>query len=294
MTEINIPSRHDLLYPTLLAIQQLGGSATKSELEEEVPRVANLSDEQLSVLFPDGSAHAGTPKVLYNGHWARTGLKKISAVDNSRHGVWSITSEGTNYLNMPPDEGDNSLKKAVREAYKKERESKSERIKEEDNNELSDEKTDWQNTLLATLKKMDPDAFERLSMRLLREAGFRNVLVTGRSGDGGIDGVGTYKVSLVSFPTFFQCKRFSGSVSAGTVRDFRGAMTGRGDKGLLITTGSFTSSAIEEANRDGAPPIDLIDGEELCKLLVEYRIGVRVEERTVLDVEVNQEFFENI
>ena len=294
MTEISIPSRYDLLYPTLLAIQQLGDSATKQELEEKVPQVAKLSDKQLSVLFPDGSKQAGTSKVLYNGAWARTDLKKIKAIENRSRGVWTITPEGTHYLNMPPDERDNSLKKAVREAYKKERESKTERIDEENNDDFSDEETEWRNILLATLRKMEPDAFERLSMRLLREAGFRNVEVTGRSGDGGIDGVGTYKVSLVSFPTFFQCKRYSGSVSAGTVRDFRGAMAGRGDKGLLITTGTFTRSAIEEASREGTPPVDLIDGEELCDLLVEYRIGVRVEERTVLDVEVNHAFFENI
>lgn len=295
MTDIDIPTTWDLMYPTLVAIQQLGGSATKSELEEEVSRIANFSDEQLSVLFPDGSNSAGTSKILYRLAWARTNLKKVNAAENSTRGVWSITSEGTNYLDLTPEAGDESLRKAVREAYAQERKAKSERIiNEENDDELSYEETEWQNILLATLKKMAPDAFERLSMRLLREAGFRNVEVTGKSGDGGIDGVGTYKVSLVSFPTYFQCKRFSGSVSAGIVRDFRGAMTGRGDKGLLITTGSFTSSAIEEANRDGAPPIDLIDGEELCKLLVEYRIGVRVEERIELDVEIIPEFFDNI
>lgn len=295
MTEISIPTTWDLMYPTLVAIQQLGGSATKSELEEEVPQVANLSDEQLFVLFPDGSHHAGTSKILFRMGWARTNLKKIKAAENSRRGVWSITPKGANYLDLTPEAGDESLRKAVREAFAEERRVKKELIIDEANDdELSNEETDGQNILLATLKEMDPDAFERLSMRLLREAGFRNVLVTGRSGDGGIDGVGTYKVSLVSFPTFFQCKRFSGSVSAGTVRDFRGAMAGRGDKGLLITTGSFTSSAIEEANRDGAPPVDLIDGEELCDLLVEYRIGVRVEERIELDVEIIQEFFDNI
>jgi len=294
MTEINIPSRQDLLYPTLLAIQQLGGSATKLELEEEVPRVASLSDDQLSVVFLGASQHAGTPKVLYNLAWALTGLKKISAVESIGRGICSITPEGKNYLNMPPDEGDNSLRKTVREAYRKERESKSERIDEENDNELSDERTDWQNTLLATLKKLDPSAFERLSKRLLREAGFSKVEVTGKSGDEGIDGVGIYKVSLVSFPTYFQCKRYSGSVSPGAVRDFRGAMAGRGDKGLLITTGTFTSSAIQEANRDGVPPVDLIDGEDLCDLLVKYRIGVRVKERIELDVEVIPEFFDNI
>ena len=135
------------------------------------------------------------------------------------------------------------------------------------------------------MKAMDPIAFERLAMRLLREAGFRNVEVTERSGDGGIDGTGVYRMSLVSFPTYFQCKRYKGSVSAGTVRDFRGAMTGRGEKGLVITTGTFTSSARDEATRDGAPPIDLVEGDEL---------GVKVETRTVEDDHVEAEFFDTI
>ena len=294
MTEINIPTYNDLMYPTLIAIQQLGGSASKSELEEKVPQVADLSDEHLSISFPDDSMNAGTSKVLHRMGWALTNLKKIKAVENSKRGVWSITAEGTNYLDLSPEAGDKSLRKTVREAWAEEQKSKNDLIDKENDDEFSDEETEWRNILLATLKKMDPDAFERLSMRLLREAGFRNVEVTGRSGDGGIDGVGTYKVSLVSFPTFFQCKRYSGSVSAGTVRDFRGAMAGRGDKGLLITTGTFTRSAIEEANRDGAPPVDLIDGEEFCDLLVEYHIGVRVEKRIELDVEIIQEFFDNI
>ena len=304
MTEIDIPTQWDLMYPTLVAIQQLGGSATTTELKEEVSRIANISDEQLAVTFPEGFKSAGESKVLTEMSWARTNLKKIGAADNSKRGVWSVTQTGQEYLAMTEEEADEQLKKKSSAYWSERQKSKKaqttnyldteEDYDEENDDELYDMETEWQNILLATLKKMDPDAFERLSMRLLREAGFRNVEVTGKSGDGGIDGVGTYKVSLVSFPTYFQCKRFSGSVSAGTVRDFRGAMAGRGDKGLLITTGSFTSSAIEEANRDGAPPVDLIDGDELCKLLVEYRIGVYVEERTVLDVEVNQEFFENI
>lgn len=131
-------------------------------------------------------------------------------------------------------------------------------------------------------------------MRLLREAGFRNVEVLGKSGDGGIDGIGVYKVSLVSFPTYFQSKRYSGSVSASVVRDFRGAMSGRGDKGLVFSTGTFTPAAKAEATRDGAPPVDLIGGEELCDLLKEYGLGVSVEERTVEEVSVEEEFFDSI
>ncbi|MCL4351824.1 MAG: restriction endonuclease, partial [Firmicutes bacterium] len=117
------------------------------------------------------------------------------------------------------------------------------------------------------------------------------VNILGRTGDGGIDGVGVYRVSLVSFPVFFQCKRYKGSVGASIVRDFRGAMAGRGEKGLLITTGHFTTEAIAESSRDGAPPVELIDGERLCELLREYELGVKVRQRTEYDIVVDDEFF---
>ncbi len=73
----------------------------------------------------------------------------------------------------------------------------------------------------------------------------------------------------------FQCKKYSGSVGAPEIRDFRGAIVGRGDKGLFITTGRFTKDAEREAVRDGAPAIDLIDGVELCHLLKSLELGVR-------------------
>lgn len=141
--------------------------------------------------------------------------------------------------------------------------------------------------------KLSPGDFERLSQRLLREEGFINTQVTGRSGDGGIDGQGVYRLSLLSFQVFFQCKRYIGSVGAGAIRDFRGAMVGRGDKGLLITTGTFTSNAQAEATRDGAPPIDLIDGARLCELLKNHRLGVHVTTRTIEDVSIDEGFFRN-
>ena len=163
---------------------------------------------------------------------------------------------------------------------------------DDDPTDLNGDPDRWKGDLLERMLAMSPDAFERLAQRLLREAGFRNVEVLGRSGDGGIDGVGVYRLSLVSFPTYLQCKRFRGSVPASAVRDFRGAMSGRGDKGLLITTGSFTRSAREEATRDGAPPVDLVSGNELCDLLNEYRLGVKVTERRIEDIEVEPEFFD--
>jgi restriction system protein len=134
--------------------------------------------------------------------------------------------------------------------------------------------------------------FERLAQRILRESGFVKVEVKGKSGDGGIDGIGVLRVNLLSFQVFFQCKRYKDSVSAGAIRDFRGAMVGRTDKGLFITTGRFTPDAKKEATRDGAPPIDLIDGEQLCEILKTLRLGVKSE--MVEQVTVDPDAFKGI
>ncbi len=297
MTDVKpLPKIKELLFPTLKAIKKEGGSATKSELEKTVPEIAGISEAQLEVKFPQGSAHEGRPKILYKIGWVLTQLKKLEAVNNSERGVWSATSTGLEYL---ADENKlikdyKALKTKRNKLYKLRKNQIGQTEDQEDNIEDDEAEDGWKNSLLKTLKNIAPDAFERLTMRILKEAGFRNVEVLGKSGDQGIDGVGTYKVSLVSFPTYFQCKRYFGSVSAGAVRDFRGAMAGRGDKGILITTGTFTSSARSEANKPGAPPIDLIDGDELCDLLVEYEIGVRVEQRTVKDITVDKGFFESV
>ena len=146
---------------------------------------------------------------------------------------------------------------------------------------------------MATLYALPPDAFERLTQRLLRESGFVQVKVTGRSGDGGIDGVGIVQLGgLLGFPILFQCKRYRGSVGAGAIRDFRGAMIGRADRGLVITTGTFSRDARAEATRDGAPPIDLVDGEQLLDKLRELRLGVGV--KMIEEVTVLPEWFTTI
>ena len=125
---------------------------------------------------------------------------------------------------------------------------------------------------------------ERFCQRLLRESGFQEVSITGRSGDGGIDGIGILQVNaLVSFKVLFQCKKYAGSVTPSHVRDFRGAMTGRADKGIIITTGSFTSDARKEAVRDGAPPIELVDGEKLATMLDKLELGLKPRQTFELD-----------
>ena len=177
----------------------------------------------------------------------------------------------------------------VRKEYSDTRKNSKTTQKDEPQNstEFEDDEFDWKEKLLAVLIKIDPSAFERLCQRILRESGFTKVEVTGKSNDGGIDGIGILRMNLVSFTVLFQCKRYKDSVGSSVVRDFRGAMQGRCDKGLIMTTGNFTSEAKKEATRDGAPTIDLIDGESLCELLKSLRLGVSVQQIEEISVEEN-------
>lgn len=286
-TKADIPPYSDMLWPTLQAVRESGDSATNQEIDERVTALMGFTEDQQAV--PD---HRGRGSLIaYRVAWARSHLKGMGLLNNSHQGVWTTTEQGRA---VPEEE----IPKLHSEWLAKRRREKPDEIEEDGvpdtdtGNDASD--TAWKEALLDTLREIKPDQFERLARRLLREAGFVSVHVTGKAGDGGIDGVGVYRLSLVSFTVFFQCKRFKNTVSPHDVRDFRGAMSGRGDRGLLITSGTFTSDARKEANREGAPPIDLIDGDQLCDLLKEYGLGVDREVRQVEDVTVVQEFFTSL
>jgi restriction system protein len=223
-----------------------------------------FTEEQQAVPHGDGPQS----QIEYRLAWARSYLKGMGLLDNSARGVWTLTEKGRD----PSLDEDKVLRLLAEHNAKARAQQKARRKAARDrapaDDDAGDDATrDWKDELLEALLAMPPAGFERLAQRLLREAGFISATVMGRSGDGGIDGLGVYRLSLVSFPVYFQCKRYRGSVGPGVVRDFRGAMAGRGDKGLVITTGSFTGDAKREATRDGAPPIDLIDGDGLCELL---------------------------
>ena len=263
-----------MMNPLLQALRELGGSATIEELRDKVAEIMNLSDEQIELLHdPEKGSQTA---IEYRLAWTRTYLKKYSLLENSSRGVWALTTKGRQTEKVNPKQ----VKRYVQELSRKTT-GDADDVKEEVTEELS-----WRDKLRETLLSMDPSAFERLTQRLLRESGFVQVEVTGRSGDGGIDGKGIMRLGgLLSFHVIFQCKRYSGTVSVGHVRDFRGAMVGRADKGLLITTGTFTRDAEREAVRDGAPAIDLIDGEQLIDKLKDLRLGVKTEmvEKVLID-----------
>ncbi len=283
-SKVDVPKFDALMQPTLEALKALGGSASNQELHDWIADYLDIPEEVRIV--PHGDR--GMTALQYRLHWARSYLKRVGAVDNSERGVWTITDGGRRMT----DKDTAAVKKRVSTENRARRQSAENDALASDNLDNEEIAADWSIQLLKLLTNMPPATFERLCQRLLRESGFTRVEVTGRAGDGGIDGIGVLRVNLVSFHVLFQCKRWKSSVGASVVRDFRGAMVGRADKGLILTTASFTADARREATRDGAPAIDLVDGEALCGLLKDLKLGVRI--RLVEEIEIDAPFFSGL
>ena len=286
-----LPSSEELIIPTMKALIELGGSGTIEEINTKVYEIANLSDDILQIQHSENDSRT---EIDYRLAWSRTYLKKFGLLENSNRGIWALSKSDIDISNLNYAE----IVKSVREQNQltqpkdKKETTYPEEFEKEVTNEIENTE-EWKEKLLNVLYNITPSAFERLAQRLLRESGFSQVEVTGKTGDGGIDGKGIVRVSgLLSFHVIFQCKRYRGSVTPSQIRDFRGAMQGRADKGLFITTGVFTREAIKEATRDGAPPIDLIDGELLCDKLKELSLGVTTKITETIDVK--NEWFNNL
>ena len=277
----NMPKYSELVTVTYTAIKALGGSGTNDEINQKGAELLNLSDDILNVLH---SGSTSLSEFNYRMAWARTLLKKCGAIINSSRSVWSVTPL---YANIEEVDGVEIDKKY----HRSNPDNVSDIEKEPEKEELPEEVRSWRIKLHNVVSNMDPYAFERLSQRLLRECGFTQVEVTKKSGDGGIDGTGKLKINGVfSFNIAFQCKRYHGIVGAGEIRDFRGSLTTNIEKGVFITTGTFSKSAIEEASCPGKQQIDLMDGEEFITKLAEFGIGVR----EIKDYEIDEEFFSKI
>ena len=287
----SVPKYRDLINPILAALHTLGGSATNREIVNQVIEDMGLSAAIIQVPY---SGKANRTALEDELGWARTYLRHYGLIDSSERGVWSLTAKGHETQHVDSQAVCDSYQQYLRQkrARKQTKTEEAPPAEEIENSaeDPADETASWREDLLDTLQNILPDAFERLCQRLLRESGFIEVEVTGKSSDGGIDGHGIIRLAgLISFPVLFQCKRYSGSVGASVVRDFRGAMVGRAEKGLILTTGRFTIEAQREATRDGATPIDLIDGELLMDKMKELKLGVSA--KMVEVVEVDKDWF---
>ena len=280
-----IPNYATLIEATFSALKMLGGSGKNDEINSKVSEILELSNEVQDIPHLNSSSLS---EVNYRCAWARTILKNYGALENSARSVWTIKPEFT---------GIDSVDGAIVEKFRNIKSEKTQKFNtaeekmEEQGVDVPEEVKPWRKRLYEVLINMDPYGFERLTQRVLRECGFTNVVVTKKSGDGGIDGTGKLKINgIFSFNIAFQCKRYQGSVGAGDIRDFRGSLTTDIEKGVFITTGSFSKPAIEEASNPGKQQIDLIDGEEFITKLAEFGIGVK----EVKDYEIDEQFFAKI
>ena len=279
------PDFDEMMPQVFAAIKALGGSGTVEEINRRTLDLLALPEEIRQ--YPHGDSDKS--EVEYRLAWTRTYMKKLGILENSERGVWALTPKGQALETV-------DYKFVVNEVRRLSCLTLSHVIPVNvgadepvaDGVDVPDEIQSWRDKLRNVLYNLPPAAFERLTQRLLRESGFTQVEVTGRTGDGGIDGTGIIKLNgIVSFHMLFQCKRYRGAVSAREMRDFRGAMQGRADKGLFITTGRFTAAAVYEANRVGTAAIDLIDGDELIDRLRELKLGVQ----PVLDYQIDEGWF---
>ena len=270
--------------PVIEVLKESGGSGTAAEIIDQTIEKMSISEKE-----QEATNRNGQSRVRNQVNWARLYLVRAGYLDSSKRGIWSLTEKGTS-LNLEAFDVLGTFKQ-VQKIFKDEKRPQGQAEPFEDDGEENEiEQQDHRTKLLNLIKLLPSGGFEKLSQRLLRESGFQQVTVTGRSGDGGIDGMGVLQVNpSVSFDLLFQCKRYQGAVTPSQVRDFRGAMMGRADKGIIITTGTFTLDAKKEARRDGVPPIELVDGDLLVEMFERLELGLTP--RTTYDVD--EEFFED-
>ncbi len=293
-----IPRYTQLIVPTFIALKKLGGSGKNDEILDQIILDMNIPDEVADIQH---KGRTNKSELSYQADWARTYLRQYGVIENSARGVWSIRPD---YV-LVDSLDSKKIVDAVLEENRKRRDNIAPILPShtavedvpEDNDpsndyaEYPDEIKPWREQLADVLQHMDPYAFERLSQRVLRECGFTQVEVTKKSGDGGIDGTGKLRINgIFSFNVAFQCKRYKGLVGASEIRDFRGSLTTDIEKGVMITTGSFSKAAKEEASNPGKQQIDLIDGEEFMNKIAEYGIGVK----PITTYEIDVDFFKKI
>jgi restriction system protein len=270
--------------PIIKVLKETGGSGTAAEVIDRVIEKMRIPEAEQQEILKGGQS-----RVRNQIQWAKFYLASAGYIDSSKRGIWNLTEKGLSADTLTFDAL--GIFKEIHKSYQKEKKPKEPGklpIGEAAEEEI--EPPDHRTSLLNLIKSLPPNGFERLSQRLLRESGFQKVEVTGKTGDGGIDGVGILQVNpFVSFNVLFQCKRYQGAVTPSQIRDFRGAMMGRADKGIIITTGTFTLEAKKEARRDGAPPIELVDGDTLVQMFEQLQLGLIP--RTTYDVD--EKFFDD-
>lgn len=266
--------------PVLTTLQANGGAGNSSNVIEQIIESLGITEEELEKATSNGQS-----RIRNQIQWARFYLFKAGLIDNAQRGIWRLTNDGLE--KKLSDDDVYALFKGVQESVKKSPNVTPKKL-DQKFEDTATEDEEHSVGLITLIQNLPAAGFEKLCKRLLTEIGINDITITGGSGDQGIDGKGIVKLNdVVSLNIVFQCKRYKETVSPHHVRDFRGAMQGRGEKGLIITTGRFTKEAKNEASRDGVTPIELIDGDRLVELFEKHHLGLK----PVIVFEIDYEFF---
>ena len=305
-----IPDYQTLMRPVL---EVLAGSDVISmrDLTEQVATNLGLTEEERRETITSGMS-----LIANRVHWSVTYLFKAKAVERPQRGHVRITQRGRDLLSGGGEIRNATLEQfpEYRAFYDKYRSGKRGRTtapttaevvapapveEDESPDDLiaraeSDARTVLAAELLEKVRGIDPTAFEALVLKLLGAMGYGGLgqhLHTGQSGDGGIDGIITEdKLGLDRI--YLQAKRYGegNAVTSEQIRGFLGALMGKGDRGVFLTTSTFTKGAREAVN--GVPArVVLVDGEQLVDLMIEHGVGVEPVRVATLH-RINEDFFE--
>ena len=278
MAKLKGPKFVGYFQPVLDGLKALGSSAKPKEVYSWIAENHDIPIDEL-----EGTTRGGQSKFENKVGWARFYLVKAGFIDAKERGVWVLTEKGRE-ANLTHDDAYREFKYIqdnFKENERKDRSSKSKSAVADEDASAPDEleylnQDEIQERLVKILRRTSPKGFEELSARLLRHIGFENVKVTGEQGDQGVDGEGYLLINrFVRTKVMFQCKRYEGSVGPDKIRDFRGAIQGRAERGIFLTTGTFTKGAKEEAARENTTAIELVDIDRLLELLIEENLGVK-------------------
>jgi len=265
-----IPSEKDIELPLLQEIEAAGGEAKPSELYDKV------ATHFLQLTPSDQTAkHRRSGLLIWANRvaWARQHLVNKGEIDASVYGIWKITARGRVRLGkgvVLPSAPKPPPLSTIGELLDIERQQARAQLHE-------------------LLMNLHPQQFEEFAAKLLESVGFTDVEVTNYIGDGGIDGYGNLEMGVVQVKAAFQVKRWQQNVSRPNIDQFRGAIQGKFDQGIYITTSDFSDEAKKVSSVAGAVPIVLINGDRVVDIMLEKGLGVRQEPLTV--TRIDEEFF---
>lgn len=294
MSEVSLPSVKELYNPVLCALHNLGGEGTNQSIDAEVSRILSLSEEQLSVEYKSRR----TSVVLDRIGWARSHLKIAGLLDSPRRKTWALTKLGMSTTKLDPREVGRAIRKGrtprenTGQPKPKNIHLDTDSLARADVAEVFQSADAWQDELHDILHGMSPQSFARFFEHIFREEGIDQVEVVNTSGNGEIEGT-MVSGGFLSFRVAFRFTTRNNLIGSQEVDRFRRfVQSSRADKGILITTGSYTQEAIRDSMRRPNPTIELLDGEQFLERLKERSLGITTRQVIVEQVVVDRSFFD--